>query len=68
MHPFAQIGAWTDAGQAHLVHMTGDGLVIDHYSFAPQLSGDPPHAVIRPLGVDFIDPMLEGDLLWRWRH
>jgi hypothetical protein len=64
--PFAQIGPWYDAHQAHFAHMSLHRFAVDH-KVGPQSYGNPPRAIERVPGVDLVNAVLERHLFGRGR-
>ena len=58
----ASAGAWTrsQSDQSHLLHVSLDGLAIDHLAFAAKLLMDAARTIERPSRVDFVDALLDG--------
>ena len=64
----AQVGTWADARNAHLAHVPLHRFAVDRSSFLVQYHRDPARAIKRMRGVDFVNAVLEGNLLGRGRH
>ena len=55
----------SDPGDAHLAHVPLHRLAVDHQRVASEMCGDPSRAVEGVLGIERVDPMLDGDLFER---
>lgn len=65
---FTQPGSRSNARQPHLAHMSFNRFVINEQPFPPQLCGDTPDPIKRPLSIEFIDPVFDGEFVSRGRH
>ena len=64
-----EVGSRTDAGDAHLAHMTLHSFAIDDEVIVLlEHHGDAARAIRRLLGVNTVNGMLDGDFLGRGRN
>lgn len=66
--PFTEIGAGMDAFNPHLPHGRLNELAAHRKAFFFENGRDPAASVKRPARVNFVDPVLETDLLFRRFH